>query len=408
MASPNAPTPSLVADISSMSEPDELPLSELQRNDRYASLKQFSDFADAVYESLEELIVKRRFGRYNSVHVLFLAWKIPPTPEIEELAQVFKHKLQFTTERYDITSEEMEESLKLKLEAVVRSYAGFGELLIIYYAGHGRSDMQGHTITWQPTRNSPTPDDIDQRLLNWSMIEDRLNHSIAKDSDILYIVDSSYKPRNYPVDSGGYPTIHGGNKEFLATSQAADGYWYTRDLIDELQAHFVQPSSISVSTLHSRMIKRQAKRQILELYHLPLSVIARSSSIKLASMTEDGPRIPPSLKESQSVTICMIRVKDTPPLTPQECWKNYINNSATVTVEKAGREAHPVEYVKCLYCRTVDKVHVFLVSMPSEISRKIVKKIRWRAFAELETVSSEAALTQDILSKAKREADMPA
>ncbi|KAK0513814.1 hypothetical protein JMJ35_003536 [Cladonia borealis] len=404
MATPHESPPPLVADISSVSEPDELPLSELQRNERHASLKQFSEFADKVYESLEELIVNRRLGRYNSVHVLFLAWKTPPTPEIEELAQVFKDKLQFTTERYDITDEEMEESLTMKLEAVVRSHAGVNELLIIYYAGHGRSDMQGSTITWQPTRNSPTSDDIDQRLLNWSMVEDRVNHSIAKDSDILYIVDSSYRPRNYSVDSGGYPTIQGGKKELLATSQAADGYWYTRDLIDELQAHFVQPSSISVSTLHSRMIKRQAERQILELYHLPFSVIARSSSIKLASMTEDDPRPPPTLRdEGHSVTICLIQVdfSDEPEEAPRFWWEKYFDDDSK-TVEKEGVKFHPVEYVRCLDYEVERPYYHILALMPRKVSRKIVKKLKWPAFAELETLPSRTPITDEMLDSAVR------
>ena len=110
-------------------------------------------------------------------------------------------------------------------------------------------------------------------------------------------------------------------------------------------------------------------------------------------MTEDGPRILANLKESQNVTICMIRVEDTPPLTSEVWWKKYINSSATVTVKKADPRAHPVHYVKCLACHTVDEVHVFLVSMPSKIFRKILKRVRWRAFAELETVCFEAAFT---------------
>ena len=153
MATPHESPPPLVADVSSVSEPDELPLSRLRYGERYAFLEQFEDFAEAVYKSLEELIVNRQFGRfYKSVHVLFLAWTTPLIPEIEELAQVFKNRLHFTTERYnmrhDIPTGAMEELLNLKLEAVVRSHAGADELLIIYYAGHGHLDMDGNTVTW--------------------------------------------------------------------------------------------------------------------------------------------------------------------------------------------------------------------------------------------------------------------
>ena len=397
MATPHEPTPPLGADNSSMSEPDEMPLSQLRRDERNAVLEDFSIFGRALHDSLKELLANRRYGRYNSVHVLFLAWKTTQTREIEELPQleeVFKNQLKFTTERYDITREQLEESLDSRLEAAVRSHAGADELLIIYYAGHGRLDKHRNTTTWQPTMDSSTPGDDIVLPLNWSVFEDRLNQTIVKDSHILYIVDSCYKPRKYTANSRG-------SKELLATSQAAAGYSFTRDLTDELQAHFSKTGSISVSTLHSRIIERQAQRQISEPYHLPLSDKASPPSIVLASMTEDGPRMPTSLGKSQSVTICMIRVKNSPPSDPAKWWKEYIVNSVTVEKTDLG------DYVKLLVCDRVDEVHVFLVSMPSKVSRKIVKRIRWRAFAELKTVTSEAALSQDVMNEAWRKAILP-
>ena len=423
MATPYESPPPLVADISSVSEPDELPLSKLRYDERYAILEQFEDFADAVYKSLEELIVNRHSRFYKSVHVLFLAWIIPPIPEIEQLAQVFQNKLHFTTERYDmrydIPTGEMEELLLLKLEAAVRSHAGADELLIIYYAGHGRLDMDGNTVTWQPTENSPTPDDIDQRQLNWSTIEDRLNNSIAKESDILYIVDSTYKHRNYPTDNAGYP-ISGGTKGLMGTSQAAGGYLYTRDLIDELQAHFAQLNSISGITLHSRMKDRQAKRQIPGPYHIPRSFLGRYSSVKLASITEDDPRTPTALKYDQSVIICVIQVKFADGDArgdPLWWWEECFDNDDK-TVEKGGVRACPLEYVRLLetgkfnerhvpleYVRLLEagklnERHVILALMPSELARKIGKKLKWQTFGEVETLPPKAVLTEEICEAA--------
>ena len=412
MATPHESPPPLVADFSSMSEPDELPLSRPRYDERYAVLEQFQDFADAVYKSLEELIVNRRFGRYyKSVHVLFLAWKTPPIPEIEELAQVFKNRLHFTTERYDMRNDipagELEELLLLTLEAAVRSHAGADELLIIYYAGHGRLDMDGDTVTWQPTENSTTPDDIDQRYLNWSKIEDRLNNSIAKTSDILYIVDSSYNHRNYPTDNAGvgYPTS-GGTKGLMGTSQAAGGYLYTRDLIDELQAQFPrqfpQSDFISGITLHSRMKDRQAKRQIPEPYHIPRSFLGRKSSIKLPSVTEDDPRRPTALRDNQSVTICVIQVKlaehhrgGEPPW----WWGDYFDEDSR-TVKKEGISVCPLEYVRLLDHDKFNERHVILALMPSDLARKIGKKLKWQTFGELKTIPSQDMVTEEICEAA--------
>ena len=194
----------------------------------------------------------------------------------------------------------------------------------------------------------------------------------------------------------------------LGTSQASDDYSFTTDLMDELQAHFSRPNSVSVSTLHSRMIKRQAERQIPKPYHLPLSENARLSSIVLASMIEDDPRRPASLRDKfQSVTICMIRVKFSPgdlPNDPRFWWENCIDDKS---VEKEGVATEPVEYVRRLDFQKVGQVHVIFVLMPSALSRKIAKKMEWRAFAELETVDSEAALTDAIVKKASRKAGLP-
>ena len=397
-----------------MSEPDELPLFRPRYDERYAVLDQFQDFADAVYKSLEELIVNRRFGRcYKSVHVLFLAWKNPPVPEIEELAQVFKTRLRFTTERYDMRNDiptgELEELLLMTLEAAVRSHAGADELLIIYYAGHGRLAMDGNTVTWQPTENF---DDIDERSLNWSTIEDRLNDSIAKKSDILYIVDSNYKHRNYPTDNAevGYPTS-GGTKGLMGTSQAAGGYLYTRDLIDELQAHFPQSGSpqsdsISAINLHSRMKDRQAKRQIPEPYHIPRSAPGRHSSIKLASVTEDDPRRPTALRDDQSVTICVIQVEyaeNHDRGEPIWWWGDYFDEDSR-TVEKEGVSVCPLEYVRLLDHGKFNQRHVILALMPSELARKIGKKLKWQTFGEVKTLPSQGVVTEEICEAAFRKA----
>ena len=391
--------------MSSMSEPDELPLSEARLRLLNASLGRFEEFSEALEESLEELIVNRRFGRYNSVHALLLAWKTPENREVElvkQLAKVFENTLNFTTKRHEILPDQSEEPLTLELEAAVRKHAAADELLIIYYAGHGCLDKQGKTTTWEQTGDSATRENDVSLPLNWSGFENRLNLDIGIKSDILYIVDSTYKSRTYPPNSGG-------SKELLGTSQASDDYSFTTDLMDELQAHFSRPNSVSGSTLHSRMIKRQAERQIPKPYHLPLSENARLSSIVLASMTEDDPRRPATLRDkSQSVTLCMIRVKFPPGYLPNDSrywWGECIDRFESV--EKEGVATEPVDYVRRLDFQKVGQVHVILVLMPSALSRKIAKKMEWRAFAELETVDSEAALTDAILKKASRKAGLP-
>ena len=237
------------------------------------------------------------------------------------------------------------------------------------------------------------------------MIEDELNNSIAKNSHILYIVDSSYKPRNYPTDNAGYPTSSG-IKGLMGTSQAADVHWYTRDLIDELQAHFVQSDSISATTLHSRMKDRQAERQIPEPYHIPRSALGRKSTIKLASTTEDDPRRPTALRDNQSVTICVIQVKCADHHRrgePLWWWGGYFDHGDK-TVEKGGVRVCPLEYVRLLDNGIFKKRHVILALMPSELARKIGKKLKWQTFGEVKTLPSQGVVTEEICEAAFRKA----
>ena len=392
MAASLARTPPLVSDDDSGSEPEEYP-SQLVANDRNAHLQKFSDFVTSLYDSVKELIVKSCYGRYNSVHVLFLAWKTPNTHEITELAEleeIFKNKLGFTTERYDIGVEEVQESVQLKLDEVVRSHAGADELLIVYYAGYGRLRAHGRTTTLQPDRDSPAADHDVVQPLQWSVIENRLDKKVAKDSDILYILDSYYTPGNCRSSQGG--------KEVLASSQATGNYTYTTNLIHELQNRIATTSPIRVSDLHHLIEVRHRNSRIPAPSHHVLSSKASTSSIALASMEQDVPCIPIPLSDSQGVTLCKIRVKRSPNFNPEKWWEDNIVRGATV-VEDAGLRVRPVDYVKFKDWNIYGETDVILVSMPSELSRKLAKKIRSQAFLEMKHVKSEADLTQCVVDE---------
>ena len=418
MASSSVRPPSLEPDTSSEVELDE-PLSQQQTAKRSVwNLRHFLDFATALRNSLQELIVKKHYGHYDSVHVLFLAWGVPAsstTKELKDLEYFLRTHLKFTTQYHQIVCNDAANEFDSMLEDVVRAYAGANELLIIYYAGHSRLYVAEKTTTWQATRepaSSPVLVFLESASapvhvlpeLNWSTIENRLNQTSAKHSNILYILDSGYTPSMCPPSPQGSKELLAASKD-VPKSTAVGDYLFTADLLHELRQQIQATDSISVSTLHSRIIKRQAERQIPKPYHLPLSAKASSSSIVLASMTEDNPCIPTRLRESQSVTLCMIQVKISARGTPVEWWKEYIDHSATT--EKLGVKVHPGDYVKHLACDIVGEAHVILVSMPSEVSRKIVEKTSGRAFTELKTVNSEAALTKDMLHEAWRKARVP-
>lgn len=406
MASPSLQTPSLTPDTGSEDELDEASSWQHHagRTDLY--LPPFAAFTTVFFNSLEDLIVKKHYGHYDSVHVMLLAWDVPldsTIKELEDLEQFLTDYLKFSAEYYDIAREDTGNEFNSKLEDVVREYAGANELLIFYYAGHSRLDVTRNTTIWQATRESASPPVHVLTGLNWSTIENRLNQTIAKHSNILYILDSGYTPSMCAPSSRGSKELLAASKD-VPKSPAVEDYLFTADLLHELRQQIHATGSISVSTLHSRIIERQAERQIPKPYHLPLSDKASSSSIVLASMTEDSPCIPTRLRESQRVTLCMIQVQVSYGPTPgerAELWADCI------IVWKEGVGARPVDYVRRLASGIVGQVHVILVLMPSELSRKLVKMIDSRGFAELKVVKSEAAFTQDMLNEALRKAGLP-
>ena len=91
---------------------------------------------------------------------------------------------------------------------------------------------------------------------------------------------------------------------------------------------------------------------------------------------------------------------------PAKWWDEHIVGSRAV--QDKGIEVHPVNYVKRYECEVFDGVHYILVSMPSEVSRKIAKKTACgRAFIELGVYGSEAAITKEIRGKAFYVARLP-
>ena len=231
MAFQSTRTSSLSPDTSSDFDLDK-PLSRQQYAKLSVSnLPHFYCFALNLCKSLKDLIVKKHYRHYDSVHVLLLAWGTPTSStikELEDLKYFLETDLSFPTEYYQLADNDAGNELDSKLEDVIRAYGGGNELLIIYYAGNSRLDIAEKTTTWQTARA------YDSQELNWSTIENRLNQTIATHSNILYILDSAYTP-------GGRPSSSPGRKELLAASKdvlnsaAVKDYLFTADLLHELR-----------------------------------------------------------------------------------------------------------------------------------------------------------------------------
>ena len=80
-------------------------------------------------------------SRYNEVHVLFLSWEDDPlgvSTEIAELRDVFRQAYHYGTEDWHIPSNRSHNSLVKRITDFLEAYEDRKNLLIVYYAGHGR------------------------------------------------------------------------------------------------------------------------------------------------------------------------------------------------------------------------------------------------------------------------------
>ena len=227
--------------------------------------------------------------------------------------------------------------------------------------------------------------------LIWPTIENGLNHDIAPYSNILYILDCGYRPKPSPPSSRGIKQLLVAWKD-ISKSTAVDTYPFTADLLHELTE---ATGSIDVSTLCSGIKARQPARKIPEPIHLALSQQAFTSSIVLCPMTSLDPCTPARLEQSESVTLCMLQTKALYDSGPAAWWAHCIEDSKAIRT--GGISVNPVDYVKLYEHRSLNGVQYILVSMPSALSRKIVKQIPCgRAFTEFGTYKSEADITETI------------
>ena len=406
MASQSAPTPSLVTGTASGSEPDET-LSN-QELPKYPDVELW--YFDSLVKRLswtlvDDLMVKKQYGRYHSVHVLFLLWGDSPNSvvkDVQNLSLFMEKKLHFTSDIYQIR---FKNQLEDQLERCIHKYAGATELLIIHYAGESRLDVANNNTIWQG-HTSPSAADSAPKSLNWTAIETRLNYEIAQDSNILYILDCCYTPKLCPPSSRGTKELLAASKD-VPKSTSVYTSLFTADLLHELRQQTEATGSINVSTLHSRIKARQAARQIPEPYHLALSEKASTSSIVLAEGKESAACIPTSLIESQSITFCMIRLNPMEDIKKkpgaEKLWVKYILEGKAI--EKEGLKVYEADYMKYLHYAEINRAHVFLVVMPTEVSRGLARRAPKEGFTQLKTAGSGATLDAHTKREAWRLAD---
>ena len=87
--------------------------------------------------------------QYRKVHALLLNWAaddLGTEVELQDLGTQLRSQFNFTTEFWKIPSQDSENELEKKLSRVKGEMEGQGNLLIVYYGGHGQRDIWNRSI----------------------------------------------------------------------------------------------------------------------------------------------------------------------------------------------------------------------------------------------------------------------
>ena len=86
---------------------------------------------------------------YYKVHALLLNWAaddLGTGVELQDLGRQLRSQFNFTTEFWKIPSQDSENELEKKLSRIKGELEGEGNLLIVYYGGHGKWDPRNRSI----------------------------------------------------------------------------------------------------------------------------------------------------------------------------------------------------------------------------------------------------------------------
>ncbi|KAK0127369.1 hypothetical protein ONS96_006918 [Cadophora gregata f. sp. sojae] len=218
----------------------------------------------------------RAKARYNNVSVLLLRWeddKMNVEWELDDLQKVFRD-YGFNTDRWLIPSKNSHLKLMSKVVDVVEENDGSGNLVIVYYAGHGGiNSSRGATWTCKQ--------DPAYASLEWSAIQTLFEKA---DFDVLLLLDCCAAASAAPaVGSAVTETIAACGFESIAPLPGR--YSFTNALIEVLE-DWIDSPPFSAAMLHNKVLSilkherpermQNGKRRKLECRRTPIHIVATS------------------------------------------------------------------------------------------------------------------------------------
>ncbi|KAL1656408.1 hypothetical protein SLS61_000871 [Didymella pomorum] len=211
----------------------------------------------------EDSITKhmRKSTGYLEVAVLLINWapeldELKTKSEVEELQSLFRDRFRYNVEAVELNvKRKPQHQLQSSIAQFTQKFDGPGNLLIVYYSGHGVwKDLENFlqlTACTNPMLGKGLHQDAH---VNWSKAIDLLISGDV-DADVLAILDTSYASN----DSKGSSKISDrGTRKFELltasgldqTTQAPGPYSFTRSLIDNLKDLVMEYDSAPFSSFH--------------------------------------------------------------------------------------------------------------------------------------------------------------
>ncbi|KAF2005157.1 hypothetical protein P154DRAFT_616410 [Amniculicola lignicola CBS 123094] len=145
--------------------------------------------ASAPNNNNSGLIFSRQSCPYNNVGVLALYWQqddFQPScqKESQKIVSLFRDEFHYNVEEFPISSEadKCEDELAFAISRFKCEYNSMGNLMIVYYSGHGDRDRTNNKAIWAAQK-------VGGATVDWYLIQPQLMHAKA---DVLLVFDCCY------------------------------------------------------------------------------------------------------------------------------------------------------------------------------------------------------------------------
>ncbi|KAL4917859.1 hypothetical protein BDW62DRAFT_201412 [Aspergillus aurantiobrunneus] len=210
-----------------------------------------ADFAALVSRELDHFSLTAN-NYYRQATVLALSWEeddLGVIQEIRQLKTLFNDLLNFEFREYAIPSDRPQAALFCVLADFVLKFGEKGNLIVIYYGGHGDPDLDGDKQSvWAAKR-------IDGPTLRWHLLQDTLENA---DADVVLLLDCCFAGQAARARSHHRVELLAAATMNLMTPGVAQpgAISFTKALLDLIPRLVHEKTSFTMTELHRELLRR--------------------------------------------------------------------------------------------------------------------------------------------------------